>query len=256
MKNNLKDIGNSIRTQDNRCTSDPLFIVYQKRRIYGIDTSLTDDIVWRDNVEGYEANEDEVQYLEKIYDESFGEPDGWDRTGYVDIDVFVTACFTEEGAKNYIEVNGHRLKNPYIFVDTLYRNKEMILVRESIKRLPTIQQFAGDDVRETVDFIENQFKLNNPEKDNNWMNGFHWGAYEAIKYFETAIDLEKAELIKTSEDSIKRGESTRDFYKRRTERLNEWFRSDELKDTKMAYEWFAINANGHLMTDYTNNEKL
>ncbi len=251
MENNLNHIGQSLRTQDNHCTHQPLFIVYQKRRIYGIDTSLTDDVVWRD-IEGYEANEDEIKELEKTYNDTLDIPDNWYRTGYMDIDVFVTACFTEEGAKKYIEVNGHNLKKPHIYVETLYRNGEMNLIRESLKRLPTIQQFAGDDVRETVDFITNEFKRLNPEKDEKWIEGFNWGAYEAIKYFETAIDLEKAELIKTTEDSIKRSESTRDFYKRRTERLNEWFRSDELKDTKMAYEWFAINANGHLMMDNTN----
>jgi hypothetical protein len=48
-------------------------------------------------------------------------------------DEFVTACFTEEGANNYLKINGHNLKKPFIYVTSLYRNEEMITIRNLLK---------------------------------------------------------------------------------------------------------------------------
>jgi hypothetical protein len=45
---------------------------------------------------------------------------------------FVTACFTRKGAEAYIEVNGHNLREPFIYVASLFRNREMIDVRKAL----------------------------------------------------------------------------------------------------------------------------
>ena len=199
MANTLKEISEKILTQDNRCTSQPLFVVFQKKRIYGMDPEYDGPIVWI--ADDYEAEPDEHKKLEEDYEINYVERDGWQRTSYIDIDVFVTACFTEDGAKAYIEINGHNLKEPFIYVETLHRNAEMNTVRDALKNI------QNEDL------------------------------------------LSTGELIKERDLALKRADSNSEFYRRRCQRLNEWFRSDELKDTKMAYEWFSINANGHLMND-------
>lgn len=45
---------------------------------------------------------------------------------------FVTACFTRKGAEDYLAVNGHNLRDPFIYVASAWRNKEMIELREAM----------------------------------------------------------------------------------------------------------------------------
>ncbi|MCW2242304.1 hypothetical protein [Azospirillum canadense] len=125
----LAKVGALIASQNNRCTHEPLFVVFQKRRIYGLDEDHTDNIVWLDT-DGDYATADERQHriLERMHER--GRDTGrWERVGYVDTDEFVTACFTEVGAQAYIDANGHNLHQPFIFVTSLYRNDEMIALR-------------------------------------------------------------------------------------------------------------------------------
>lgn len=122
----IKAIGERLRTQDNRATSHPLFVVQQRRRIYGIHPNWTDDTCWLN--EG-EVGADEAAKLEVEWRESRLEPEGYTRTGYIDTWVFVTACLTEGGAKDYIRLNGHNLREPRIYADSAYRNREMIALR-------------------------------------------------------------------------------------------------------------------------------
>jgi hypothetical protein len=49
----------------------------------------------------------------------------------------ITQCFTEQGCKYFIEINGHHMKNPTIYVDSLWRNYEMIAIRKYLMNLAT-----------------------------------------------------------------------------------------------------------------------
>lgn len=128
----LKEISNQIRTQDNRATSDPIFIVQQRHRIYGVDSDHCDVAVWVDE-DGNEVPEEEFFDLEE-YQSGQECESGWCRVGYLDRWEFVTACFTEEGCKQYIKVNGHNLTEPRIYAASAYRNDEFIVVREWLKQ--------------------------------------------------------------------------------------------------------------------------
>ena len=123
------EIGELIRTQDNRITAHPQFIVQQRRRIYGVNHDFTDEYEWRDNEDSERvATEDEVGQLEHPFeDHNLG--GDWEKVGYVDIWEFVTACFTEKGCEDYIAANGH-LNSPRIYAASAYRNREFIDVRE------------------------------------------------------------------------------------------------------------------------------
>lgn len=129
----MQHIGEQIRTQDNRCTSDPLFIVQQKQRIWGMDLNYTDDYAWLDTSnEHTEATDVEAAGLDAIEDKC-GDLGDWEKVGYVDTWEFITACFTEKACQDYIAANGHNLNEPRIYAASAYRNLEMIAVREMLK---------------------------------------------------------------------------------------------------------------------------
>lgn len=136
----IAEIGNLLRTQDNRITDAPLFIVQEQRRTYGFDTAYSEDIVWLDSEnENAEADAEEHARLERLHDEcgvdrghDEGEcvPGKWTRTAYQDTWHFVTACFTEAGCNDYIRLNGHNHRGKLrVFADSSYRNEEFRAVR-------------------------------------------------------------------------------------------------------------------------------
>lgn len=135
----LSAIGEFIRTQDNRITSHPVFVVEQQRTIYAVDTDYdTDGFDWLDG-DGV-VSEAMARRLEKLH-QAGGDTGKYRRLGYKHYWEFVTACFTEQGCKDYLAVNGHNLKEPRIYVYSAYRNAEWIMLRDF---LATPQSSAGD----------------------------------------------------------------------------------------------------------------
>jgi hypothetical protein len=127
--NEMHEIGKRIRTQDNRITEHPLFLVQQKRRIYGFDPDYCDNRVWIDSCNDYdEADEADAAKLDsgEMSDEC------WTLTAYEDRWEFVTAFFTEAGAESYLRANRHNLTEPRIYAASLHRNAEMIAVRNHL----------------------------------------------------------------------------------------------------------------------------
>ena len=133
-----------LQTQDNAITADPLFVVFQEERIYGVSQDYqTDGYEWvGEDDSSVTADDDEAKVLEKLLDDvrelsiggvtlSIGGVT-FQRVWYKIVPRFVTACFTRKGAENYIARNGHNLTNPYIYVESLYRNNEMIALREHL----------------------------------------------------------------------------------------------------------------------------
>ena len=126
-------IGHRLQTQDNRCTADPMFCVQGRRRIYGLDPQWVDDVVWIDIEDGTtEVDEpeggEETQYVL--------------RSGYVDIWETLAVCFTEDGCKQHLELNGHnyrRYKEVRIYVESFRRNPEMQAIRDHL-----MQKGGGD----------------------------------------------------------------------------------------------------------------
>ncbi|HDK0526407.1 TPA: ead/Ea22-like family protein [Escherichia coli] len=121
-------IGENIRTQDNRITSDPMFCVYQNREIV-VDADYDyDRIVWVDE-DGNEANKRQSRRLELLHENFREPPEKWRRVAVKDIDEFVTCCFTEQGCKDYLAANGHNLRLPFIYVKSGSMNAEYIGIR-------------------------------------------------------------------------------------------------------------------------------
>jgi len=136
MNDKIKAIAELIRTQDNACTAEPIFTVQSRRRIYGLDSSFSDDFVWL-NEDGDEIDEqDRVEHLDEVDDDGGDtELEGVTKAYYIDIWEHKTSCLTEQGAKDYIEAMGHHMVDPRIYVESGWRNKEWIMLREYLKTL-------------------------------------------------------------------------------------------------------------------------
>jgi len=132
----LREISQSLKTQDNRITDQPIFIVEEKRRIYGFAQGYSDDYTWVNPDNDYdEPSELEAKRLDKL-DKSGRTFGSWEKVYYKDEWHFITACFTEQGCKDYIKANGHNHKELRIYAHGSYRNEEYRTIRDSLLSLP------------------------------------------------------------------------------------------------------------------------
>jgi hypothetical protein len=126
----LRAIHDLLHTQDNRITAAPMFAVQEKKRVYGIDESYGPKIVWVTD-DGDEVDAEKDAELEAVYQQDYNkEPRGYRRLGYHEYWDFVTACFTEQGCKDYLGRNGHNLHETRIYAYGTYRNAEWHTVRD------------------------------------------------------------------------------------------------------------------------------
>jgi hypothetical protein len=131
----LAKMANDIVGQDRRSTSEPIYLVQQKRRMYGVDPDLVDDseIVWLDGENDCcEVEGDERARLEELYQQTFDVPSKYHRTGYKDIWEFVQPFFTLAAAEAYIAANNHHMNEPRVYVESGYRNYEWQAVRSML----------------------------------------------------------------------------------------------------------------------------
>ena len=131
MDYDINAVSERLKTQDNRATQNPMFCVQEKKRDVGIDQTFTENRCW------HNASE-----LETVYDDdpNFKEPEGddWEQYGYNNRWETVMVAFTEEGAKEYIHLNGHNHQGELqIYVESFRRCPEMIAIREYLIALTT-----------------------------------------------------------------------------------------------------------------------
>ena len=118
----LLKVRDSLKTQDNRCTDNPMFCVQEKVVVTGMDPAWTDEHKYLDPDDCSEVDS--------------GFP-GAVKTGYIEYWKTVMVAFTEEGCKEYIRQNGHNLNEPRIYVESFNRCPEMISIRKTIMELNT-----------------------------------------------------------------------------------------------------------------------
>lgn len=135
----LLALGAELRTQDNRATAAPIFIVQQKRA-YVVDEAYNDSrTVWLQDRLGDRSEVSPLRALrlERLFQGRYCEvPEGYERLALMDIWEFVTACLTEEGCNDYLRLNGHNLKEPRVYAAGSYRNNEYRAVRDWLISLP------------------------------------------------------------------------------------------------------------------------
>jgi len=132
----LSAIGQRLRTQDNRCTQSPMFIV-QERQSFGVEPSEGDEDVWLDEdwseVDAETAarlNELGNEFEWDLTEEQQAELKRHTKRGIKHFWEFRMAAFTEEGCKEYLRLNGHNLNKPRIYVESFHRCPEMLAIRE------------------------------------------------------------------------------------------------------------------------------
>lgn len=125
------EIGARIRSEDNRATATPIYVVQRRRRVYGFDPDYTEDTkVWLD-CEAHEATAEERRLLDLAFDLGNDIPDGWTLTAYLDVWDFVMPFFTEAAAQRYMDENRHNLRPECrIYVESGYRNAEWEAIRK------------------------------------------------------------------------------------------------------------------------------
>jgi hypothetical protein len=128
----LRALGKLLREQDNRMTHNPIFIVQQKRRIEGYENAS--EYTWFDGENNVVTDADKIEELDDF--ESMGlDLEGYYKVGYYEYWEFVTACFTEEGCKDYLRQNRHNLGETRVYTASGYRNDEWETIRQFLMSL-------------------------------------------------------------------------------------------------------------------------
>jgi len=160
-------VAQEMKTQNNRMTAEPVWLVEQMRRIYGMDADYTDNYVWsckEDSEYSYEPDEIQAKIIEdhwcgaaenqwhgctqeklwgsdpcEICAEGFPASDvdpeeyGYEQIGYHEYYEYVCVHFTESAAQLYVDQNSHRLNKPRVFVHSQYRCWEWNAVVQAIR---------------------------------------------------------------------------------------------------------------------------
>lgn len=121
----VKAAAAELLTQDNLCTADPIFCVQLARAIVA-PPGHYDDKCWMSNDGEYD-----------VYYEEPDDPGDADEFSFCVIWFTCASFFTYEGALEYIKSNGHNLhcdagKEPRIYVESMWRWREMIDVRDML----------------------------------------------------------------------------------------------------------------------------
>jgi hypothetical protein len=144
--NDIFTIAANLATQDGRMTHLPMFVVQQKERQFPGDPDADDPYYWVDD-DWNEVDEEKAKELDAADEwnhDTGNHPTGiilddYTKVYYRDVYRFVQPFFTEAGAKRYIEINGHNLREPRIYVESGYRNEEWETVRELLFAIGAVQ---------------------------------------------------------------------------------------------------------------------
>lgn len=141
----LYEIGERIRTQDNRITADPIFAV-QKLVKDIVPEGYEDSYEWCETESGDYCIADKrtAARLDLLHED--GRDTGkWQKFFYRERWEFVTACFTEAGANEHIRLNGHNIGKARVYAYSAFRNPEMIELRQWLIGLAMPPAPGGSD---------------------------------------------------------------------------------------------------------------
>lgn len=134
-KANLNEVAKELRTQDNLTTSDPIFMVQEEIKEFGIDQDYGEDgHVWVDECDGEEAEVEDVKRCELAITNFERIPNGFRRVGYRTRWENRQPFFTRKGAEEHLRVNGHNYQKTRIYVECAFRNAEWQAIREILMK--------------------------------------------------------------------------------------------------------------------------
>lgn len=149
----LRRIVARLADQDNRCTAEPLYIVERSRLVCPIESEFADmfafysegEMVAREHWPALEEHYEKTQFsmddADKVIEIEGFEYDLSDNVSrYGAVEQWEAAAWflTEEAAQEYLERNKHNLRGfnePRIYVESMNRGVEMIVLRAALPRL-------------------------------------------------------------------------------------------------------------------------
>jgi len=140
--NEMRAIGELLRTQDNQCTADPIFVVERKCIVTGFDTDHCEShqIVWAIDDSMYFEGEDYFKELEEEFERTGKQREDHTRTGFIVHWDFVQLFFTQSAADELISKHGHKYGGELrVSVESAYRNIEFQTVRNWLMSLPSVE---------------------------------------------------------------------------------------------------------------------
>jgi hypothetical protein len=133
----LKRIGELIRTQDSDYTANAVFLVEQERIVTGIDTDYDPEILWVIEDHMIFKGDDEFDALEAAYEADGTIPENYTRTGCTRQWDYLTQFFTRSAADAYTERHGHKFDGKLrVMIEGDHRNTEFNFVRDWLAGLP------------------------------------------------------------------------------------------------------------------------
>jgi hypothetical protein len=133
----LRRIGELIRTQDSDYTANAVFVVEQERILTCIDTDYDPEIVWCIEDSQIFKGDGKFDALEAAYDADGTVPENYTRTGCSRHWDYLTQFFTRASADAYIERHGHKLDGKLrVMIEGDHRNTEFNFVRDWLAGLP------------------------------------------------------------------------------------------------------------------------
>ena len=140
----LMNLSKEINTQNNRITADPIFCVYEKRRVYVPDGC--GETGWFSDEGSLQTEEDIEEICEEyrtenpestLDDEEILEELEYHKTDYEIQDTPVSGqpYFSEKAAQNHIDCNHYHYSKPFTYVESAWRNDEWVTIRKIIMDL-------------------------------------------------------------------------------------------------------------------------
>lgn len=140
----LKELCHELKTQDNRATDKPFFVVMEDEKLFGMHPDYSDKIAYVDMGDcnlTYETKEEAMlaikdndyiteEEAEKYFDENIT------RTGYRHLKKVYNFFLTEKGYKEHMLQNKHNYNSDtYSYVECAYRNPEYDSLIKAIKEI-------------------------------------------------------------------------------------------------------------------------
>ena len=128
----LQGLSREMKSQDNRATHNPYFVVKTTKRVIGMIPENSDDTIWIDMYSGdyteYATKEEGIKDLKDSGHGVIDAEDFLEEFGVMEVEESMNFFLTERGYNQHMELNGHNYrystKKAYSYVDCAHRNPE------------------------------------------------------------------------------------------------------------------------------------
>lgn len=129
----LKGLVENLKTQDNRFTSDPIYLVQEQIKVPTDEDYGSDGTYYLETISGdYSQYESIFEAYRNLLESGYSKEEIRGRVEVINYIIewkTIQSCFTEEGANWFINRKKHDYNLLRTYVDSLYYNQEMKQLR-------------------------------------------------------------------------------------------------------------------------------